>query len=227
MSVIAQRTLFLISQDINDRMKVKLYRYYYDRIFKIRVCLYIRERRKHRKRRLSRYYLVRRMLSKGVVTLNYPLEYYARQREKRARSEVFSEVNEHEDMLSSLADPNVGPKLRRHLIRLVDAASKITGQIYVKGREMSFVAAIGYIATKCNLWQLDVDYATAEVNKCSEVYLTQVAHRSDVPIVLDTGCSISVTPFEEDFCSELTQASEQEMCRLNSSVPIRGIGWVK
>ena len=57
-------------------------------------------------------------------------------------------------------------------------------------------------------------------------YIAQEIKPSAVPIVIDTGCSISVTPFIEDFVTELQPAQEDAMQGLNDSVQVKGIGWV-
>ena len=57
-------------------------------------------------------------------------------------------------------------------------------------------------------------------------YIAQEIKPSAVPIVIDTGCSISVTPFVEDFVTELQPAQEDAMQGLNDSVQVKGIGWV-
>ena len=53
-------------------------------------------------------------------------------------------------------------------------------------------------------------------------------HRRDAPIVLDTGCSHSVSPFLEDFTTELTPTPDGEMRGLNhaAAMSIKGIGYV-
>ena len=53
------------------------------------------------------------------------------------------------------------------------------------------------------------------------------SHRGDMPIVLDAGCSVSVTPVEADFVSEITPTSHDQMHGLRDSVDIAGIGYVE
>ena len=62
---------------------------------------------------------------------------------------------------------------------------------------------------------------------CSEVYLTQVAHQPDVPIVLDTGCSFSITPFSDDVVGEIIAPDVQEMHGLKDACKVTGMGWVR
>ena len=61
----------------------------------------------------------------------------------------------------------------------------------------------------------------------SEACLTHKGHRGDIPIVLDAGCSTSVTPHAEDFMSPIEPCKEEVMHGLNDSVAIKGIGWVE
>ena len=49
----------------------------------------------------------------------------------------------------------------------------------------------------------------------------------DVPIATDTGCSLSVTPFRNDFVGELEPSNEKEMVGLKDSVEIQGAGWIE
>ena len=57
-------------------------------------------------------------------------------------------------------------------------------------------------------------------------FIVQEVQPGTVPIVIDTGCSISVTPFLEDFASELQPAQEDSMQGLKDSVHVKGVGWV-
>ena len=57
-------------------------------------------------------------------------------------------------------------------------------------------------------------------------YVMQDVQSGAVPIVIDTGCSISVTPFFEDFASESQPAEEEVMQGLKDAVQVKGIGWV-
>ncbi len=58
-------------------------------------------------------------------------------------------------------------------------------------------------------------------------YLVDDSHRSDVPVVFDTGCSFSVTPFIEDFVSELEHTDVSELTGLTDTAKIHGVGWVE
>ena len=50
---------------------------------------------------------------------------------------------------------------------------------------------------------------------------------SDTPIVIDTGCSHSVTPYREDFTSAIKKSKIQEMTGLTESTKVEGQGWVE
>ena len=58
------------------------------------------------------------------------------------------------------------------------------------------------------------------------VFLTGGVHKNDAPIVLDTGASISVTPYESDFVSDLEEC-DVELHGLSDTVKVEGIGWVE
>ena len=57
-------------------------------------------------------------------------------------------------------------------------------------------------------------------------FISADPRHGDVPIVIDTGCSHSVTPFLEDFSSELEPTANSQMNGLKDSVAIKGDGWV-
>ena len=58
--------------------------------------------------------------------------------------------------------------------------------------------------------------------------LFQGHHRRDVPMVFDSGCSLSGSPFLEDFTTELTPTPDGEMRGLNhpAAMSIKGVGHV-
>ena len=49
----------------------------------------------------------------------------------------------------------------------------------------------------------------------------------NVPIIIDSGCSISLTPFMEDFVTPLEPASVEEMEGIGNKVKVHGKGWVE
>ena len=58
-------------------------------------------------------------------------------------------------------------------------------------------------------------------------YLLGNLRRTDVPIVIDTGASFSLTPFMENFVSPLEPADTDSMSGLADSVKVHGMGWVE
>jgi hypothetical protein len=58
-------------------------------------------------------------------------------------------------------------------------------------------------------------------------YLTEGVLTNEVPIVLDTGASFSLTPFESDFVRGLTPSKATEMTGITDAVKIEGIGTVE
>ena len=49
----------------------------------------------------------------------------------------------------------------------------------------------------------------------------------DIPIVIDTGCSLSLTPFAEDFVSKIRPCSVKELRGIGNKVAVKGKGWVE
>ena len=47
-----------------------------------------------------------------------------------------------------------------------------------------------------------------------------------VPVVIDTGCTRSVTPFRNDFDTVIDTSNDQEMVGLKDGVSIKGEGYV-
>ena len=85
-----------------------------------------------------------------------------------------------------------------------------------------------YVATRCLLNQLGLQAAQPlDAPAVYNAYLVQGAHRCDTPVVLDTGCSTSVTPHLQDFISDLTPVENGELHGLSDSVTIAGIGWIE
>ena len=64
---------------------------------------------------------------------------------------------------------------------------------------------------------------------CVYVHFTPNEDESgiNVPIVFDTGASISITPFKNDFVEPLEPPDVTEINGINSSAAIKGIGWVE
>ena len=56
---------------------------------------------------------------------------------------------------------------------------------------------------------------------------TNGSNRHEMPIVIDTGCSVSLTPFLEDFITEIGPSQVSEMLGIADSVAVKGEGRVE
>jgi len=83
-----------------------------------------------------------------------------------------------------------------------------------------------HMATVDLLHGLGISVTNTPHSNLSEAYL---AHddSNELPIVFNTGCSLSVTPFESDFISALEEPDVDVMKGLSDSVAIKGVGRVK
>ena len=88
-----------------------------------------------------------------------------------------------------------------------------------RGLPAAFVAATGLVKA------LGVERASNISQKGA--YLTDNQHRSDVPIVIDSGSSISVTPFIDDFTSNLTESDIPSLQGLTDKAMVQGQGKVE
>jgi hypothetical protein len=57
-------------------------------------------------------------------------------------------------------------------------------------------------------------------------YIATDQQHSNIPIVIDSSCSFSVTPFLEDFTRALKSTAETKMTGLSDLVNIKGVSWV-
>jgi hypothetical protein len=83
----------------------------------------------------------------------------------------------------------------------------LDGELFMTVREKT-VMEHAYIAAAEILTQLNCPRSAVPL---SGVFLTDNSARYDVPVVIDTGASFSITPFEEDFVSPLKQADTNAM----------------
>ena len=83
-----------------------------------------------------------------------------------------------------------------------------------------------YIATLGTLKSIGLQVKSSTDRKIAGAYLAGPEQRH-VPIVIDTGCSFSISPFLNDFVTTIEPAKEIEMNGLKDSVAIQGIGWVE
>jgi hypothetical protein len=71
-------------------------------------------------------------------------------------------------------------------------------------------------------------YETMEMKELSmnrSVYLSN-RDDDDLPIVIDSGCSKSLTPNKNDFVGDIEPASTKELSGLNNTIKVVGEGWV-
>jgi hypothetical protein len=99
----------------------------------------------------------------------------------------------------------------------------LDGELFMTVREKT-VMEHAYIATAEILTQLNCPCSAVPL---SGVFLTNTSACYNVPVVIDTGASFSITPFEEDFVSPLEQADTNAMHDLADSVLVKGVGWVE
>ena len=115
------------------------------------------------------------------------------------------------DQLLELVDPVWSFDAERSLLRLFSPTPE------------SLVQA--HIATATRSEDLHVRYEPEPGG--ARAYLADGRSRCDVPIVFDTGCSFSVTPFMDDFVTPLRKADVSQLNGLTDIVKIEGIGTVE
>ena len=94
-------------------------------------------------------------------------------------------------------------------------------------RNLSDVKVLkAFVASTKLLDQLGHNRSPAEPYSTSG-FVVQNEQSLTVPMVIDTGCSISVTPFKEDFVTDIEPTQEDSMKGLKDSVKVVGIGWVE
>jgi hypothetical protein len=59
------------------------------------------------------------------------------------------------------------------------------------------------------------------------IFLSSEQHKHDVPIVFDTGASMSVTPFEDDFVEQMQPPEHDSLTGLSEKTPVLGQGLVE
>ena len=106
-------------------------------------------------------------------------------------------------------------KQRKKLLRSLRFSSS--------SRKRRLAACVASTELKAELWPHR--HVTSVVDQ-HVVYLSKDAHNSDTPVVLDTGASFSITPFETDFVTKIVPTSSREMKGIADSLKIQGIGTV-
>jgi hypothetical protein len=69
------------------------------------------------------------------------------------------------------------------------------------------------------------DTTLANTNNTPEIYVS--SNNKELPIVIDTGASSSITPIASDFTSEISKADLQELKQVNETTPVCGQGIVE
>jgi hypothetical protein len=69
------------------------------------------------------------------------------------------------------------------------------------------------------------DTTLANHNNTPEIYVS--SNNKELPIVIDTGASSSITPIASDFTSEISKADLQELKQVNGTTPVCGQGIVE
>ena len=83
-----------------------------------------------------------------------------------------------------------------------------------------------HMATIDLLDGLGISVTKTPHSNLSEAYLSN-NDNSELPIVFDTGCSLSVTPYEGDFITALEEPDVDVMKGLSDTVAIKGVGMVQ
>jgi hypothetical protein len=99
----------------------------------------------------------------------------------------------------------------------------LDGELFMTVREKT-VMEHAYIAAAEILSQLNCPQTAVPL---SGVFLTDTSARYDVPVVIDTSASFSITPFEEDFVSPLETTDTDTMHGLADLVLVKCVGWVE
>jgi hypothetical protein len=99
----------------------------------------------------------------------------------------------------------------------------LDGELFMTVREKTIMEH-AYIAAAEILSQLNCPRSAVPL---SRVFLTDTSACYDVPVIIDTGASFSITLFEEDFVSCLETADTDAMHGLADSVLVKGVGWVE
>jgi len=97
--------------------------------------------------------------------------------------------------------------------------------VKLDGLKMSDKTYCSYIATLDTLNTIGVRTHQDSVSYQTEAYLSKPG-TFEVPVVIDTGCSMSVSPCAEDFQGEV-EPLDQLMHGLDGAAKVHGVGWVE
>jgi len=194
----------------------------------LRMCVH------YPKRQLLPYYLKRRQINSRSTSPIYDREYYERLAISKERwydsyDELWCEASSFELDLTpyNLQDEvwyetRSGSDIIDHQETWYDASASSNSEC--GSRTLSYTTQVAYIATigKVLGSSLKVDSTSAAYQ--SEAYLCDETCRYKVPIVIDTGCSVSVSPCLRDFIGPLKQDGISEMHGLSGSTSVKGVG---
>ena len=118
-----------------------------------------------------------------------------------------------DDLLSKLHPLNL-------LQHEMDVRTKLFGLcLDTISMEEAFITAV-------NL-ERELKMKTKPDHKMTGGYVTEHMTKSEMPIVFDTGASLSVTPVRCDFIAEPEKTDVENMTGLSDSVLVKGVGWVE
>ena len=104
------------------------------------------------------------------------------------------------------------------------ATSLSNRQFCLSSQEQALSA--GFVAARTLLTKLNVE-RPPELGGLHGTFLAEGEHSANVPIIIDTGASFSLTPFWEDFVSPIEDPDIEHMYGLADSVAVKGSGWVE
>ena len=64
-------------------------------------------------------------------------------------------------------------------------------------------------------------------NETRKIFLVQTTEKCTMPIVFDTGCSYSVTPFKDDFVDKLQTPKSWSMLGIKEQIDVEAEGWIE
>ena len=139
---------------------------------------------------------------------------HSRHRSRTRAPGLSSESNALLDKWFNILDPLTTFRFQRDLLFEFDLAHKVNCP------RMANIAAMGL----CEELGITRQEGRRMQQSC---YLLDNTHRSDVPIVIDSGSSMSVTPFLEDFITDLEKSDVDDLQGLTHEACVKGMGHVE
>jgi hypothetical protein len=90
---------------------------------------------------------------------------------------------------------------------------------------LTSVNLLSYVATVKLLEDIAEHKHGQHYKVVGSAFLAGDQRHGDVPIVIDSGTSFSVTLYESDFPNGITPCTETKMIGLSDTVNINGVGW--